>query len=352
MTARPPSRRIPPARLLLLGSLAAVSLLAAGCGGSSAGEPKPPPGVSARDFKRELAEASTARVSDFPAVRGRTLEQVAGTARAGYQVGFASSVLTPGTDRLAFGVIDRANSFVYGKSAVYIARDPRDTALGPFPAPADSLLTKPAFRSQNAALESSPIAQIYAARVPFPKAGTYSVLVVTKQGRRLLGAATQVRVTRRSKIPDVGERAPRVSTDTVASAAGNLAAIDTRRPFARELHEVNFKDVLGRKPVALLFATPQLCQSRVCGPVVDIALQMKQQYGDRMAFIHQEVYRDNQVAKGLRAPLRAFHLQTEPWLFTVDRRGRIAARLEGSFGVNEFRQAIQAALRGAPRAAS
>jgi hypothetical protein len=83
----------------------------------------------------------------------------------------------------------------------------------------------------------------------------------------------------------------------------------------------------------------------VCGPVVDIALQMKQQYGDRMAFIHQEVYRDNQVSKGLRAPLRAFHLQTEPWLFTIDRDGRIAARLEGSFGVKEFQQAVQAALR-------
>jgi hypothetical protein len=72
---------------------------------------------------------------------------------------------------------------------------------------------------------------------------------------------------------------------------------------------------------------------------------MKQQYGSRMAFIHQEVYEDNQVKKGLRAPLRAFHLETEPWLFTINRDGRIAARLEGSFGVKEFRQAIQAALR-------
>jgi hypothetical protein len=72
---------------------------------------------------------------------------------------------------------------------------------------------------------------------------------------------------------------------------------------------------------------------------------MKQEFGDRMTFIHQEVYRDNQVNKGLRAPLEAFHLQTEPWLFTIDRDGRIAARLEGSFGVKEFRQAVQAALR-------
>jgi hypothetical protein len=168
---------------------------------------------------------------------------------------------------------------------------------------------------------------------------------VTKQGSSLVGAPAQVEVKRRTSIPDVGDRPPAVETDTVASAAGNLAAIDTRRPFARELHETSFKDVLGRKPVALLFATPQLCQSRVCGPVVDIELQMKEKYGDRMAFIHQEVYRDNQVDKGLRPSLRAFGLRTEPWLFTVDADGRIAARLEGSFGVKEFEQAVQAALR-------
>lgn len=97
--------------------------------------------------------------------------------------------------------------------------------------------------------------------------------------------------------------------------------------------------------MALLFATPQLCQSRVCGPVVDIEAQMQAKYGDRMAFIHQEVYVDNQIDKGLRAPLRAFNLQTEPWLFTVNADGRIAARLEGSFGVRAFEQAVDAALR-------
>jgi hypothetical protein len=325
----------------------AGALLAAGCGGSDEGGAKPPPGVSQKDFSRLLEDASTSSAADFPATGGRTLQQMADTVKAGPQVGLATSVLTPGTDRLAFGVIDKANNFVYGKSAVYVARTPEDAAVGPFPAPADTLVTKPAFRSQNAAVESSPIAQIYAAKVPFAQPGNWSVLVVTKQASGMIGAAAQVDVKAKAKekIPDVGQRPPRVATDTVASAAGNLAAIDTRRPFARELHEVSFKDVLGRKPVALLFATPQLCQSRVCGPVVDIALQMKQEFGDRMTFIHQEVYRDNQVNKGLRPSLQAFHLQTEPWLFTIDRDGRIAARLEGSFGVKEFRQAVQAALR-------
>jgi hypothetical protein len=327
-------------------ALAAVAALAAGCGGASdSGGAEPPPGVSEQDFSRQLAEASRATKADFPAVEGRTLQQIADTALAGNKIGFATSMLTPGTNRLAFGVLDASNAFVYGKTAVYVAPTPEAPAEGPFPAPADSLVTKPAFRSQNAAVESSPIAQIYAAKVPFPRAGTYSVLVVTRRGADLLGAPAELQVARRSDIPDVGDRPPKVATDTVASAAGNMALVDTRRPFARDLHEVSFKDAVGRKPVALLFATPQLCQSQVCGPVVDIALQVKEQYGDRVTFIHQEVYRDNEVDKGLRPSLRAFDLRTEPWLFTVGRDGRIAARLEGSFGVKEFEQAVQAALR-------
>jgi hypothetical protein len=72
---------------------------------------------------------------------------------------------------------------------------------------------------------------------------------------------------------------------------------------------------------------------------------MQAAYGDRMTFIHQEVYEDNQVDKGLRASLQAFNLQTEPWLFTIDRTGLVAARMEGSFGVHAFEQAVEAALR-------
>ncbi len=110
------------------------------------------------------------------------------------------------------------------------------------------------------------------------------------------------------------------------------------------MHDASLDDVLGEKPVALLMATPQLCQSRVCGPVVDIAEQVKQEYGDEVEFIHQEVYVDNDLEKGLRDPLKAFGVPTEPWLFTIDASGRVVDRLEGSFGIEEFRAAVEKAL--------
>jgi hypothetical protein len=78
--------------------------------------------------------------------------------------------------------------------------------------------------------------------------------------------------------------------------------------------------------------------------VTDIALQLKQKYGDRIDFIHQEVYVGNDPNKGLRPPLQAFKLRSEPWLFVVGRDGRVTARLEGSFGIKTFEHAIQTAL--------
>ena len=69
-----------------------------------------------------------------------------------------------------------------------------------------------------------------------------------------------------------------------------------------------------------MFATPKFCQSRVCGPVVDVAEQVKQLYGDKAAFIHMEIYNDNNPSKGVRPQVRAFHLPSEPWLFAIDRQ--------------------------------
>jgi hypothetical protein len=332
-----------------LGSVVAVSLLAvlAGCGGGDdpTGGIEPPRDVSKSEFARQLEDAQTVSASDFPAAKGRPLQELADTVASGPEVGLASSVFVPGTNRLAFGVIDSGGEFVYGKTAVYIAPTPADHARGPFPAPADTLITTGRYRSRTAASETDPIASIYESQVPFKREGEYAVLVVTRTGKGLVGAPTRITVSADSPIPAVGERPPAVDTDTFTSAGGDLESIDTRVPTARSLHEENFRDVLGKKPVALLFATPQLCQSRVCGPVVDIELQMQSAYGDTVAFIHQEVYEDNDVNKGLRAPLRAFNLQTEPWLFTFDRTGRVAARLEGSFGVRAFEKAIDASLQ-------
>lgn len=330
---------------------AAVAL--AGCGGSSGGgttgaAPAPRGPADAR-LREELAKATTVSPGSFPKPAGRTLQGLSDTITStGPELAFASSVLTTGEhERLAFGLLDQGTSFLYAPTVIYLAKSGgKATALGPYSAPADLLITDTPFRSQTAASEDSPFAAVYETAVPFEEPGTYDVLAVSKIDGKDVAAGSQVKVVSRAadEIPDVGEKPPAVETDTVASAGGDIRSIDTRRPPGT-MHDKSFKDVLGKKPTVLLFATPQLCQSRVCGPVVDIGEQLKRTYGSRVQFIHQEVYVDNTVEKGLRPPLQAFGLKTEPWLFAVNARGRITARLEGSFGFNAFELAIKSALR-------
>lgn len=348
-------------RTPLIAAIAATGLLVlAGCGSSNSsstgsssaatqspstttstqsGPPTtgPPPAVA------ELLSAERPQAGQFPPARGKTLEQLANGLRSGVQLGAATGTFTPGTGRFAFALTTSSGAFIYAPTALYIARTPKSRAQGPFLAPADPMTVSPQYRSKQ---NSGPggIQAIYAAQLPLPKAGTYTLLALTRTRTGLLGAPGEVAVAASSPIPAVGQRPPAIATDTAASVHGNTSLLTTRIP-PEQMASVSFKDVLGKRPVALLFSTPQLCISRVCGPVTDIAVELQHRFGNQITFIHQEVYVGNDPKKGLRPQLKAFHLQTEPWLFTVNRKGVIAARLEGSFGVNAFTNAIQAALR-------
>ena len=326
-------------------ALAALALAFAGCGGGD-DEPADPVEQVPSGLQEQVRAAQDPQESEFPATGGKTLQQLADEIGGGGQeMGLAGSVFVAGRDnRVAFGVIDAEAGFLYGETALYVARSPGAKAKGPYVAPADVLVTDAPYRSEQAATETDPFAAVYAAQVPFAKPGAYSVMAVTLVDGQPVAAPGRLEVTTaaRDKVPDVGEDAPEVKTDTVGSAGGNVEAIDTRRPTS-DMH-ADFSQVVGSKPVALLFATPQLCQSRVCGPVVDVALQLRAHYGDDVEFIHQEVYTDNDPNKGLRDPLARFNLPTEPWLFAVRSDGKITARLEGSFGVDAMEQAVKSAL--------
>jgi hypothetical protein len=330
----------------VLAALLACAMV--GCGGDGESSEDPVSRVPAEGGLQEsVRAASKPDAAAFPTAEGKTLQQLADEIKGGgsTEVGLATSVFTVGKQRLAFGMIDDQGQFVYGPSAVYVAPRPNAPAKGPFLAPADVLITEGRYRSRQAAEESDPFAAVYASQVPFDRPGEWVVLAVTQSGNTYVAAPGRGRVTtkKQDQVPDVGEAAPKVATDTLESVQGDEELLDTRVPPS-DMHRESFDQVVGRKPVALLFATPQLCQSRVCGPVTDIALQMQAKYGDRMEFIHQEVYEENDPQQGLREPLQEFRLPTEPWLFVVGADGRITSRLEGSFGLNAFDDAIQTAL--------
>ncbi|HEY6398190.1 MAG TPA: hypothetical protein VIX82_12120 [Solirubrobacteraceae bacterium] len=297
----------------------------------------PPPAIA------ELSAARRPSLGQFPRSTGRTLQQLGTLVRATAQLGAATGTFTPGVRRLAFGLNTSSGAFVYAPTAVYIATSPGAPARGPFLAPADPLIVAPGYRSkQNAG--PGDIEAIYAALIPIPHPGTYAVLSMTRTPSGLVGAPGEIAVRAFSPIPDAGQRPPAIHTDTLATVHGNATLLTTRAP-PEHMQSTSFDQVLGKRPIALMFSTPELCTSRICGPVTDVAVQLQHRFGAQIVFIHEEVFVNNRPAQGLRPQLEAFHLQTEPWLFVINRQGIITTRLEGAFGLNEAQQALETALR-------
>ena len=252
-------------RTTLAAAIAALLLALAGCGGDGDGggdAPKDPVAQVPSGLQEKVRAAQDPQPSEFPQPDGKTLQALADEIGGGPEMGLAGSVFLAGEkNRVAFGVIDSQAGFVYGKTALYYARTPESPAKGPYVAPADVLVTDAPYRSQQAATEADPFAAVYAAEVPFSKPGRYSVMAVTLVNGKPVAAPGQIEVIAKQndQIPEVGEPAPKVTTDTVASAGGDVEAIDTRRPTS-DMHG-DFAQDVGKKPVALLFAT-RSCASR------------------------------------------------------------------------------------------
>src|SRR5437870_534034 len=122
-------------RALALALTLALALLA-GCGDSKKKDTTdtgqqggaPARHVEVPKLPATFVAAAHPRPRDFPKTGGRTLEQVASQLRPGPQIGLATDVYTPGINRLAFGVLDAQNRFVYAPSAVYVAQSPKKPA--------------------------------------------------------------------------------------------------------------------------------------------------------------------------------------------------------------------------------
>jgi len=324
-------------RPLAFAPLALIAVAAAGCGGSSSDKPPAQP-------------KATASKSAFPAAKGKTVD----TLRAGLPEGpilapSTTSSLEVGRNRVGFALFTPDKKFVTDAAvALYTTRHDGTGVRGPYVARLESLKVKPQFESQTTASDPAAAKSVYVADVPIPRAGKTVVTGVARIGGRMVrtsGFELRIPAHPRGGPPDFGQRPPVIHTPTLSSVAGDARKIDTRVPPAPDLLKDDYAKVVGKKPVVITFATPLLCQSRVCGPVVDIVEQARAETSADVAFIHQEIYNDNQVNKGFRPQVVAWHLPTEPWTFVVNKKGRVSARFEGAFSTGELERAIAKVTR-------
>ncbi len=342
-----------------------VAVLAvAGCGGDS--------GSTGSTSSAAGAESRPAPPkSEFPSPEGRSLRELlkAADGPAELVVSPAAMVFYKGENRFPFGVFERDRSQISdAEVALYIAKAPAPKmggktrsgnkgpvakaqaqaldapAVGPFPAAIESLATQPAFRAKTTSDDPDAASVVYATELDFPSDGEWAIAALLKQDGEVKGTLMRSAVVGQfDQIPRPGQQAPRIHTPTPEDVGGDLSQLTTRIPPDTQ-NQVDYADVLGKEPIVLLFATPQFCESRVCGPVVDVAEQVKQEYGDEAAFIHMEIWKDNQPGTVPRPQVRAFNLPNEPWLFAIDRQGDISSTLQGAFGPEALTKAVKKAV--------
>ncbi len=259
----------------------------------------------------------------------------------GLVVSPAGQVFTVGRNRLGLGVFTvEREQITDADVAIYAASGADGRVQGPYPARVESLETEPAFTAENTASDPDAAKAVYVTDLELDQPGEWRMVALVRQDDEFAAVTMpSILVRANDPVPAPGDQAPSVHTPT-ANQVSNIEEIDTRVPPS-SMHEDDLADVLGERPVVLLFATPALCFSRVCGPVVDVAEQVKRDHEDDAAFIHMEIYNDNLVDKGVREQVEAYSLPTEPWLFVIDCEGEIDTRIEGAFSVAELSDAVE-----------
>jgi hypothetical protein len=272
-----------------------------------------------------------------------TPASVSASSANGLQVQVASSDLAVGRNRFTFGLIDNNRPVSTGEPTVtfyFIARNNRATAIAQIHARFNYFASGLADTSANsAAIE---IKGVYVGYATFDRAGTWGIEVrIRYRGRIRVVRSQQFIVLPHSYTPAVGSPAPRSHNPTIAQLPA--AKLDSGNP-PDDMHRLSIAQALVlHKPLVVLFATAAYCTSRLCGPEIQVIQQLERRYRSRVNFVHIEIYNNARPPQFAPTVLQ-WRLQTEPWVFVVNRSGRIAAKFEGPTPGSEIAPTINSTL--------
>ncbi len=306
--------------------------------------PPPPPRLAAGiiDRRRFLLTAVSAALlaacggnDDEPAI------EPGGSSEEGelwLQAGFADGLRVPST--LEAGQVVRAPFVFFGPDGL--------PAVNNIPASIDVALTDPAGSVTELTVDR------HGEGIPTPyyplifdsaQAGTHSIEVDVNSEPQMVEFVV-------AEAGSVGLVAPGnpmrpVDTPTVTDARGFDPICTRFEPCP--YHEVNLTDALGSgRPTALLVATPGFCQTAICGPVVELLIQLDPSAD--MNVVHAEVYTEpdrltevSDFTTLLGPVVETYSMTFEPSLVVADASGTVTARLDYAFDLTEMEAALATA---------
>lgn len=302
-----------------------VAVLAAACGGSSSGD-----GDAAAVVETVISETVSA-----PAPPGSIQELLNGGPGDDVALVMGNQDFAVGDNAVRFLILRSDGSAIDATRAKVLVAPGGFDAKPSLEGTAENLTVGAASADGGDEFDTR---KVWVANLTIDEPGPYTLLV-EPEGEEIQ-AVGQIDVKAASDAPAVGSKAISVDNPTVADDFPDK--ITTATPPDVDLLQWSVADALADgAPFVVTFATPKLCQSRVCGPVVDVVEAVRKRFEDTpVRFIHIEIYRNNDVDQGFNEWVQAWDLPTEPWTFVVDSTGTIKDSFEGLVTVGELEQAV------------
>lgn len=207
--------------------------------------------------------------------------------------------------------------------------------------------TKPAFeRDMGFVWTVEPSSGLYLTAPEFDAPGPWGLEISVKGAGVDVTNRQQVAVEQSSATPEIGSKAP--ASDTLTSGdAKSLKEISTDSHPDPDFYELSVADAIEQhRPFVLVFATPKFCESQFCGPTLDKVKGVSKDFPD-ITFIHSEIYQGLEPTndKGEYNPVmpavKDWKLPSEPWVFVVDRGGKLVEKYETAFEPSELRTVLE-----------
>ncbi|MEE8046140.1 MAG: hypothetical protein V3T49_04805, partial [Dehalococcoidia bacterium] len=176
---------------------------------------------------------------------------------------------------------------------------------------------------------------IHSTDLEFDRAGLWSVSAeIPRPDGSTAPVEVRFPVAETAMSVTVGQSAPASNNRTLASV-GNIAKLTTGSHRDPELYQYTIAQALERdRPLLIVFASPAFCTSAVCGPQVEIATELREVYGDRVDFVHVDLYSNPHEIQGdlslarLTPVLKEWGLSSQEWTFIVNSDGIVTHRFE------------------------
>jgi hypothetical protein len=166
---------------------------------------------------------------------------------------------------------------------------------------------------------------------------------ITLENGEVITSQFLVDVASQSSSVSVGAAAPPSQNRTLATEPDLHKLSSGNDPNPAFYQTTIAQAVQSGKPTVVAFATPGLCQTKWCTPVLESVEAVYGEVGEQANFIHVEVYDDFQNLT-LVPQMAEWGLQTEPWVFVLDGNGRVTARFEGPVSPRELSLAVESLL--------